>query len=275
MKKIKLQDIRKQDYRYREAIKTLCANVQFAGKDIRSILLTSCFPNEGKSDIAFSLSQELGSIGKKTLLLDADIRNSAFMSRFQVNQKVLGLSELLSGQASFQDVIFKTNYPGLNMIFAGRTAPNSSGLLASETFKELVSELRNYYDYVIIDSPPIATIIDAAVIAENVDGAIMIIESEAVSYKTAQKAMAQLQVTGCQVIGGVLNKVDPHKGEQYYRRYGYYYKYGRYGGYGGYGAYGKEDKAEDDAEEDVDDDADDDFIEETILPKTSKDERRG
>ncbi|MBQ1311130.1 MAG: CpsD/CapB family tyrosine-protein kinase, partial [Blautia sp.] len=207
MKKITMNDIRKQDYYYNEAIKTLCANVQFSGKDIKTILLTSCFPNEGKSDIAFSLSKELGEIGKKALLLDADIRKSAYMTRFKVDQKVAGLSEFLSGQVGVQDVLYATNFPGMHVIFAGRTAPNPSGLLGSETYADLVKELRDFYDYIVIDTPPIGTVIDAAIVAEHADGAILIVESEAVSYKTAQKAMAQIQMTGCQIIGGVLNKV--------------------------------------------------------------------
>ena len=225
MKKVTMKDIRKPDYYYSESIKTLRTNIQFAGSNVKSILLTSCYPNEGKSDIAFSLSRELGEIGKRTLLLDADIRKSAYMSRFRVEQKVSGLSEFLSGQIGVQDLLYSTNYPGMDIIFAGRSAPNPSGLLASPAFVELLAGLRDVYDYILIDTPPIATVIDAAVVAQHVDGAVLIIESEAISYRVAQRALDQLRMSNCQIIGGVLNKVDTKK-DKYYTHY-----YSKYGGY--------------------------------------------
>ena len=97
MKNIELNDVRKQDYFYSEAIKTLRANIQLSGKSVKTILVTSCYPNEGKSDIVISLAKELGSIGKKVLLVDADIRKSSYISHFHVEREVHGLSEFLSG----------------------------------------------------------------------------------------------------------------------------------------------------------------------------------
>ena len=227
MKKVVLSDIRKQDYYYSEAIKTLRTNIQFSGNDMKTILLTSCYPNEGKSDIAFSLAKELGEIGKKTLLLDADIRKSAYMGRFRVKQEVNGLTQYLSGQIGAGEILYATNYPGMHIIFAGRSAPNPSGLLGGRAFLSLMTELRNFYDYILVDTPPIGTIIDAAVVAAHVDGAILVVESEAVSYRVAQRAMDQLRMSGCEVIGGVLNKVDTKKDKyysHYYSRYGSYYQ---------------------------------------------------
>ena len=98
MKKLNLTDKRKPDYFYSEAIKTLRTNIQLSGQSIKTILVTSCFPNEGKSDVVLSLAQELGSIGKKVLLLDADIRKTAYAGRLGVEEEVKGLSQLLSGQ---------------------------------------------------------------------------------------------------------------------------------------------------------------------------------
>ena len=227
MKKIELTDKRKQDYYYSEAIKTLRSNIQFSGSDIKTILFTSCFPNEGKSDITFSLAKELGDIGKKTLLLDADIRKSSLLSRYGVKEKVPGLSEFLTGQANVADILFSTNFPGMDIIFSGRTAPNPSGLLGSNAFQNFMNALRDVYSYILIDTPPVATVIDAAVVAQFVDGAVLVIESESVSYHVAQRAMEQLRMSNCPVIGGVLNKVDAHKDKyysHYYNKYGNYYR---------------------------------------------------
>lgn len=111
MKKLNLTDRRNPDYFYSESIKTLRTNIQLSGQSIKTILVTSCYPNEGKSDIALSLAQELGSIGKKVLLLDADIRKTAYVGRLEVQEEVKGLSQLLSGQAGLQDIIYNTNFP--------------------------------------------------------------------------------------------------------------------------------------------------------------------
>lgn len=155
MRKVAIKDIRKQDYFYSEAIKTLRTNIQLSGKSIKTILVTSCFPNEGKSDVALSLVQELSGIGKKVLLIDGDIRKSDFVIRLGIEQEVIGLSQFLSGQAEIKDLICSTNYPNLHIIFGGPVAPNPSGLLSEDLFRTFMKEIRNYYDYIVVDTPPI------------------------------------------------------------------------------------------------------------------------
>ena len=221
--KVVMTDPKRPDYFYEEAIKTLRTNVQFAGTRIRTIVLTSCYPNEGKSDIVFQLAAEMGKIGKRILILDADIRKSSFVKRFQVKGKIAGLSQYLSGQCEMEDIIYNTNFTGVDMIFSGPVAPNPSDLLGQETFTELLHGLRKKYDYVLIDTPPVANLIDAAVVAGRCDGAILVIESDLVSRKVAAKAKEQLEISGCRVLGAVLNKVDVRK-NKYYSKYGYYGK---------------------------------------------------
>ena len=221
--KVVMTDPKRPDYFYEEAIKTLRTNVQFAGTRIRTIVLTSCYPNEGKSDIVFQLAAEMGKIGKRILILDADIRKSSFVKRFQVKGKIAGLSQYLSGQCEMEDIIYNTNFTGVDMIFSGPVAPNPSELLGQETFTELLHGLRKKYDYVLIDTPPVAKLIDAAVVAGCCDGAILVIESDLVSRKVAAKAKEQLEISGCRVLGAVLNKVDVRK-NKYYSKYGYYGK---------------------------------------------------
>lgn len=200
-------------------------NIQLSGQSIKTILITSCYPNEGKSDIALSLAQELGSIGKKVLLLDADIRKTAYVGRLEVQEEVKGLSQLLSGQAGLQDIIYNTNFPNMDIIFGGPSAPNPSGLLSENIFKILIKELKDYYNYILIDTPPIGTVIDAAVIGRCCDGAVFLIQPGNVRYRDAQKAFAQLEKSGCRILGAVLNKIDT-SGDKYYSSY--YKHYGEY-----------------------------------------------
>ena len=225
MKKLNLTDRRNPDYFYSESIKTLRTNIQLSGQSIKTILVTSCYPNEGKSDIALSLAQELGSIGKKVLLLDADIRKTAYVGRLEVQEEVKGLSQLLSGQAGLQDIIYNTNFPNMDIIFGGPSAPNPSGLLSENIFKILFKELKDYYNYILIDTPPIGTVIDAAVIGRCCDGAVFLIQPGNVRYRDAQKAFAQLEKSGCRILGAVLNKIDT-SGDKYYSSY--YKHYGEY-----------------------------------------------
>lgn len=226
--KVTLKDPKKSDYFYEEAIKTLRTNIQFSSKQVKVVLLTSCYPNEGKSDIAFSLSLEMGKTGKRVLLMDADIRKSNFIKRYSVNQTIQGLSQYLSGQVERQWITYQTNFPNVDMIFAGPLAPNPSELLSDPAFGELLEEKRKEYDYIFIDTPPIGNMIDAAIVAEKSDGAVLVIESEAVSYSVAQKSLSQLERSGCKILGAVLNKVDMKKDKyysSYYGRYGDYYKH--------------------------------------------------
>lgn len=223
MQNVVMTDPRKSDYFYEEAIKTLRTNIQFSGIDIKTIVLTSCYPNEGKSDVTFQLALEIGKMGKKVLVVDADIRKSAYVSRYQIKERISGLSQYLSGQRREADIIYRTNFEGVDMIFAGPTAPNPSELLEQESFSQLLGSLREKYDYVLIDTPPIASLIDAAIAAKQCDGAILVIESGTVSRRTALKAKEQLEMSGCRLLGAVLNKVDVRK-DKYYSKYGYYYK---------------------------------------------------
>ncbi len=220
-------DPKKTDHYYEETIKTLRTNLQFAGRNVKTIVITSCFPNEGKSDIAFQLAKELGNIGKKAVLLDADIRRSSFITRYKVDKSVKGLSNYLCGSVEAEDISYQTNYDNFDIIFAGSLVPNPSELLEEGAFEELISCLKEQYDYIIIDTPPVANVADATIISKWCDGVVLIIEQGRVSYRIAQKAKKQILQSGCKLLGAVLNKVDTKK-DRYYSKYGYYRYHGYY-----------------------------------------------
>ena len=219
--RVTLTDPRKLDYYYEEAIKTLRTNIQFSGRDIKTIMCTSCFPNEGKSDTLIQLAKEIGKAGKKVLLIDADIRKSTFIRRYHVRQAVKGLSQYLSGQVEQLGIYYSTNFENMDMIFAGPMAPNPSELLEERAFDELLATARQVYDYVLIDTPPVLEITDASIVARKCDGAVLVIESGRVKYRDAQKAQEQLKKSGCSILGAVLNKVQVRKDKYYSSYYGY------------------------------------------------------
>lgn len=211
------------DFRSREAYKMLRSNVEFSGEDIKVICVTSCIPNEGKSNISFELAKSYAQMGKKTLLLDADFRKSV-MRRFHKRGKVrLGLTNYLVGKAEFADAICSTDINGLHMMFSGPIPPNPSELLGNKRFECLIEKIKEEYEIIIIDTPPLGSVIDAAVVSKHCDGALLVIASGAVSYRFARRIKEQIEMAGCPILGCVLNKVKIND-KGYYGKY-YYGKY--------------------------------------------------
>lgn len=223
--KIRLSQYEVTDYNYVEAIKTLRTNIQFSGGSVRVIMLTSSISNEGKSEISFQLAASLAQLGKRVLLIDADIRKSVMVSRYRPDREVNGLSQYLSSQITREEAIYQTNVNGLEIMFAGPYSPNPAELLEEELFGSLLEWAREAYDYVVIDTPPMGNLIDGAIVARQCDGVVMVIESGAISFRLLQKVKAQLEKSGCRILGTVLNKITVNR-SRYYRYYG---KYGRYG----------------------------------------------
>jgi capsular exopolysaccharide synthesis family protein len=229
------------NYECSEAYKTLRTNLQFCGEDKKVILLTSCTPDEGKSTVTLRLAISLAEAGKHVLMIDADLRKSVMSGNFKHEGEIKGLTHYLSGQADLASVLCATDMEHLDVIFAGPNAPNPAELLGDRQFKALVKTAREHYDYILIDTAPIGSVIDSAIVAKECDGSVIVIEAEVISYRFVQEIKAQLERTGCPILGTVLNKVDI-RSQKYYSRY-YGRKYGRYyGKYYGYGNYGKKQK---------------------------------
>ena len=235
-KHVNLKTYVQDDYSMKEAYKTFRTNLQFCGDDVHVIAVTSCMPNEGKSTISLELSKSLAELGKKVLLIDADLRKSVLVSKYADQTGIEGLSQFLSGQAALQDVLYSTQYPNFFVIFSGAFPPNPVELLSKTKFKDFITNAKNTFDYIIIDCPPLGNVIDAAVIASSCDSAIMVISANSVSAKFAKNVKNQFEKSGCRILGAVLNNVED-KGSGYYSKY-YYQKYYRayYGKYG----YGQE-----------------------------------
>lgn len=234
MQEVAIKFLNKDDYRMEESYKNLRTNIQLCGTDIKTILFTSCSPNEGKSSVSFNLARSLAESGKKVLFVDADLRKSVLVGRYRVSGEIHGLSHYLAGQCKLDEVIYATNVNRLHIIFSGVVPPNPAELLDGKLFKTVVSMFKNHYDYVVIDTPPLGSVIDAAIVAQNADAAVLVIGSGDISRRFAKITLEQLKKTSCKILGVVLNKVDLRT-KSFQSKY-----YGKY--YGNYGEYGYDDE---------------------------------
>lgn len=213
------------DYISNEAFKTLRTNILFCGADIKTIVLTSSRENEGKSTVSAELAKSLAEAGKNTLLIDADMRKSVLLRKSVRARNFFGLSELLSGQAELEQVLYNTQNENFDVIFSGQFPPNPVELLGARTFAKFLDEIKKNYDYIIIDSPPLGTVIDAAVIAAECDGSVIVISPGKITNNEAIEVKNQLLKSGCKLLGVILNEVDS-KHSKYYKKYYKKYEYG-------------------------------------------------
>ncbi|MGT2932815.1 tyrosine-protein kinase [Streptococcus catagoni] len=218
------KDLYSQAEEYYNSIRT---NIQFSGRDYKAIVLTSVQPGEGKSTSSISLAISFAKAGFKTLLIDADIRNSVMSGTFKSNERFEGLSSYLSGNAELSTVISNTDIDHLMIIPAGQVPPNPTTLLQNNNFNFMIDTVKELFDYVIIDTPPIGLVIDSAIVAQKADATILVTEAGAIKKRFVQKAKEQMEQSGAQFLGVILNKV-----EDTIDSYGVYGSYGSYGNYG-------------------------------------------
>lgn len=199
------------NYYIKEAFNSLRANILFTQKGIKTIVLTSCLAHEGKSSVCFDLCRNLAEAGKKILLVDADLRKSVMVTRYTNERGVFGLSHILSGQVEAENAIYKTNVNGLDIVFSGPYPPNPTELVGSSAFEEFINSQRDAYDFVIVDAPPLGLVVDAAVISNACDGAILVLNVGHVKKRMVRQVSAQLEKSGRKILGVILNQVDRKK----------------------------------------------------------------
>lgn len=207
-----------------EAYRVIRTSIQFAqaGKELKTLAFTSCTPNEGKSMTIANLAVVLTQAGKSVLLLDCDMRNPTVHKNFGLSNK-LGLSSCISMGTALSDAVQKTSIEGLYALTGGVIPPNPSELLGSEQMKNVLQRVKEQYDYVLIDTPPVMPVTDALIVGRFVDGMILVIASAEVKVEMARDVKKQLQHAGANILGVVLNKV---RSEHHGYGYGYYYYYG-------------------------------------------------
>ncbi len=207
-----------------EAFKVLRTNIQFCGQDIKIVAITSASENEGKSTISLGVAESFAGLGKRVLLIDADMRKSVIASRYTDASGVVGLSEVLTGLQSINDCIYKTQLDGLYLLMAGQFPPNPSELLSGPHFETLLETLKKSFDYIFIDTPPLGAVIDSAVISSKCDGTILVCAGKVKKNKIVP-VVNQLKRGNCNILGIVRNSVS-NRSDGYYSKYGYKYGYG-------------------------------------------------
>lgn len=209
-----------------EAYRTLRTNIQFSNidKDLKTIIFTSAIPQEGKSSTVANLAVSMAQAGKKVVLIDCDLRKPTLHERFKISN-IYGLTNVLVGEKGIYQVIqFPEEIENLSMITSGPIPPNPAELLDSRKMETILDELKEKVDIILIDTPPIGIVTDAAVLSTKVDGVILVVGYKQAEIEMVQSAQSLLNKVGANIIGTVLTQIDIKDRS--------YSKYGSYGYYG-------------------------------------------
>ncbi|KJJ84490.1 chain-length determining protein [Candidatus Omnitrophus magneticus] len=212
-----------------EAYRSLRTSILFTAIEHKrkSLLLTSSCPQEGKTTTAINLAVVMAMAGEKTLLVDADLRQPRIEKVFNLKDK-LGLSDVLIGNAKWEQMIIETNIKNLFILPAGSIPPNPSELLGSGKMTTFLEDIDKKYDRIIIDSPPVLAVTDAVILSGKVDGTIIVARASHTHRHAICQAKELIEtVDTAHIVGMILNMVSINIGSGYY-----YYYYGKYGKYG-------------------------------------------
>ncbi|WP_018755686.1 CpsD/CapB family tyrosine-protein kinase [Paenibacillus terrigena] len=205
-----------------EGYRMLRTNIEFSTIDqkLQVIMVTSSKPNEGKSTTCANMAVAFAQANKRVLLIDADLRKPSQHHIFGTSNRI-GLTSALFKQKLLQEVIQSTNTQNLSIIHAGPTPPNPSELLSSMHMADLLATIRELFDVIIIDTPPILSVTDAQIVATYSDGVVLVVDSGTVKKDIALKAKASLEHVNAKIIGAVLNNINRNQSDSY--SYSYYY----------------------------------------------------
>lgn len=240
MNELTIKNLPELPFDVAESINQLRVNLGFCGDQIRTIMITSSVPNEGKSFISVNLWKMLADLGSRVLLIDGDLRNSELRTKYGISSenRITGMAHYLSGKVELKDAIYATNISNGFLLPLNTTIANPTILLENERFSLMMDQCAQLFDYVLIDTPPLGSVADALKIATHADGTVLVVRSGETARKVVNDSVNLLKRTGTPLLGLVLNRAGvDRQGSYYYKRYyrygGYYYK-----GRGGYG-YGK------------------------------------
>lgn len=202
------------------AAKTLLANIRFASVDnpIRTLVITSSVPNEGKTTVAVNLAQAIATSGKRVLLVECDMRRRSVADMIGAHAKA-GLYAVLSDQVRWENAVVATGQQNMVFLDAEPHIPNPADIISSKRFARLVQILEDAYDYVIFDTPPVGTFVDAAILSTMVDGTALVVRDNFTKRDEVVHAFEQLKKAEANILGVILNDCETETSEYYYAYY--------------------------------------------------------
>ena len=206
-----------------EQYRAIRTNIEYSSVDqnTKTILVTSSDKNEGKTTTVSNLAVSFANLKKKVLIIDCDLRNASIHKMFKINN-IYGLTDILAKDRAVDKCIQKTELENLYVLTAGAIPPNPAEILSSEKMKNLIEDLKNIYDYIFIDTPPIGLVTDAGVLSSFIDGVVLVVKSESVEKKYLEETKKKLDAVDARILGAILNS---YKSEQ--KDYNYYSYYGK------------------------------------------------
>jgi len=216
--------------RFSESIRTIRTGIALSSidKPFGILEVTSSIPDEGKTTVAVNLAVALGQL-KRTLIIDADMRRPSLASTLGLPPNARGLFNLMAGNAELKECIYRHKKSGIAVLPVGQLPPNPLELLSSEKFRNLLSELRDIYGHIVIDTPPTQTVSDALMVGSLSDATIYVVKADSTPIKVIKSGLDRLQQSNANVLGVVLNQVVAGKRSEY--DYGGYYDTYGYSGY--------------------------------------------
>lgn len=208
-----------------EAYRTLRTNIQFSSfdNDLKSILVTSSGPSEGKSTTIGNIAFTMAQAGKRVILIDCDLRKPSVHKKFSISNKI-GLSDYLVGEATLEEVVVKYN-DSLSIIPSGTIPPNPAEMISSNKMKSFIKQCEADYDCVLVDAPPVIAVTDAQILSTFINGVLLVVASGQSDKDAAVKAKELLVNVKANIVGVVLTKTKTKSGYGYGKGYGYGYGY--------------------------------------------------
>ena len=199
-----------------EAYRTIRTNLEYSSVDkkLKTIVVTSSEPGEGKSTVCSNLAYLLAEGEKKILIVDSDLRKPSLHRKFRVSNEV-GLTDLLVGKVTVSEAI-KNIDKNLDLITSGQKTPNPAEMIASQTMEKLINKFKEYYDYILIDTPPVLSINDARILATKCDGTIYVIRAGKTKNNNILNGYKELEKVNANVVGSVVNGVKDSNDKYYY-----------------------------------------------------------
>lgn len=223
MNTLELKTLPELPFDVTEALNQLRVNLEFCGSDVKTIMITSSTPNEGKSYVALNLWRAIANMGHRVLLIDADIRNSEMRTKYGIrsNSTLHGITHYLAGKIELDDAVYKTNVANGYMIPMTVPAANPPILLSNGRLGKIIETYRDQFDYILVDTPPLTVVADAMQIGPYCDGTVLVVRGGVTSRKLVDRSVQMAQKIGIPLLGVVMNRVEykVNSGGYYYKRY--------------------------------------------------------